>query len=115
MKPDVRSLVTVILTVTVAIVLLLLVGAGSFAVVEATLDWRETHIQGSGSNITATLAALIGSLVSAVIAGVVGFITGSRAKKKNGGQETTVEVPQEYNPTDSAPPPYRPPADPGGA
>lgn len=76
-----REWTVLILTGTVAISVLALVGAAVYAIIINSLDWHETHIK--GANITNPLAALIGSIVSALIAGVVGYISGQQAARRH--------------------------------
>lgn len=96
-----KDAVAIILTVTIALSIVALVGSAAYAVVANTNDWTNNHIK--GPNITSPLATLLGSLLSAMIAGVVGYLTGQRAAKKV--VEPVVKQQQQFPPYTKQPEP----------
>lgn len=96
-----KDIVAIILTITIALSIIALVGSAAYAVVANTNDWTTTHIK--GPNLTSPLATLLGSLLSAMIAGVVGYLTGQRAAKKV--VEPVVKQQQQYPPYTRQPEP----------
>lgn len=81
MSKPTNDYIALLLAVATAISVLALVGAATYAIVLNTNDWVESHTP--GPKISMLLATLIGSVLSAIIAGVVGYITGANAARRD--------------------------------